>query len=66
VRNLLSELGKCGYRGHLLLRIGGFPNVEKGGLKICHVPYAFKVAALLEARNLGFEEIFGWILLYIP
>lgn len=56
-RNLLSELAKCGYRGHVLLRIGGFPNVANGGLKICHVPYAFKVAALLEAQQLGYEEI---------
>lgn len=56
-RNLLSELEQCGYRGHVLLRIGGFPNVANGGLKICHVPYAFKVAALLEAQQLGYEEI---------
>jgi len=56
-RNLLKELEKCGYSGHVLLRIGGFPDLENGGLKICHVPYAFKVAALREAQRLGYEEI---------
>ena len=56
-RNLLSELRKCGYRGHVLLRIGGFPNISNGGLKICHVPYAFKIAALQEAERYGYEQI---------
>jgi len=57
---LLSEIEDCGYSGHVLLRIGGFPNTPFGGLKICHVPYAFKVAALQEAKELGFKEIL-WI-----
>lgn len=56
-RNILHELQRCGYSGHVLLRIGGFPNLEDGGLKICHVPYAFKVAFLKEAKRLGYDEI---------
>lgn len=59
-RKLLAELGRCGYSGHVLLRIGGFPNLPNGGLKICHVPYAFKVAFLKEAQLLGYKEIL-WI-----
>lgn len=59
-RKLLSEIENCGYSGHVLLRIGGFPNTPFGGLKICHIPYAFKVAALQEAKQLGFKEIL-WI-----
>lgn len=54
---LLAELEQCGYSGHVLLRIGGFPNLENGGLKVCHVPYSFKVAFLLEAQLLGYSEI---------
>ncbi len=56
-RRLLAELEACGYSGHVLLRIGGFPNLENGGLKICYVPYAFKVAFLQEAQQLGYSEI---------
>ncbi len=57
---VLKELKDCGYSGHVLVRIGGFPNTENGGLKICHVPYAFKVAFLQEAKNLGYKEVL-WI-----
>lgn len=60
VRTLLSELQLCGYAGHVLLRIGGFPNMQNGGLKLCHVPYAFKAAALREAQMLGYKEVL-WI-----
>lgn len=56
-RRLLAELEKIGYSGHVLLRIGGFPNLENGGLKICHIPYAFKIAFLLEAQRLGYGEV---------
>ena len=56
-RKLLWEIGQSGYSGHVLLRIGGFPNTQFGGLNICHVPYAFKVAFLQEAKHLGFTEV---------
>jgi hypothetical protein len=56
-RRLLREIENSGYNGHVLLRIGGFPNTESGGLKICHVPYAFKVAFLQEARELGYKKV---------
>ena len=56
-RQILRELKQNGYSGDVLLRIGGFPNTQSGGLKLCHVPYAFKIAFLQEARSLGYEEI---------
>lgn len=59
-RKTLAELSRSGYSGHVLLRIGGFPNLPNGGLKLCHVPYAFKVAFLKEAQLLGYKEIL-WI-----
>lgn len=60
VRKLLKEIEQSGYCGHVLVRIGGFPNVAHGGLKICHVPYAFKVAFFREAELLGYKNIL-WI-----
>lgn len=56
-RQLLEEIENSGYSGHVLLRIGGFPNISNGGLKICHVPYSFKVAFLQEARLFGFKKV---------
>lgn len=57
VRRALNDLNKCGYSGDVLIRIGGFPNLNFGGLKLCHVPYAFKVAFLYEAYLLGYSHI---------
>lgn len=57
VRRLLLEIEESGYRGHLLLRIGGFPNTPNGGLRIAHIPYAFKVAFLKEAQLLGYTQV---------
>ncbi|HSX12793.1 MAG TPA: hypothetical protein VLE96_00010 [Chlamydiales bacterium] len=56
----LTELMLCGYSGHVLLRIGAFPNIANGGIHLCHIPYAFKVAFLKEAEHLGFKEVL-WI-----
>lgn len=59
-RKLVQELERIGYSGHALIRIGGFPNLEQGGLKLAHIPYAFKVAFFQEAKALGYKEIL-WI-----
>ncbi len=56
-REALANLKACGYQGDVLLRIGGFPNVEHGGLKLCHVPYSFKAAFLKEAELLGYQHV---------
>ena len=56
-RTILEEIKQSGYSGHVLLRIGGFPNTPNGGLRLCHIPYAFKVAFLQEARLLGYKEL---------
>lgn len=56
-RDLLKELKNVGYSGHVLLRIGGFPNIEHGGLKLCHIPYAFKLSFFNEAKRLHFKEV---------
>lgn len=59
-RELLKEIEQSGYSGHVLLRIGGFPNTERGGLKLCHIPYAFKISMFREAQALGYHEVV-WI-----
>ncbi len=59
-RNIIKELSLVGYSGHVLMRIGGFPNLSQGSLKYCYVPYAFKVAFFQEARSLGYKEIL-WV-----
>lgn len=59
-RKVLEEISQCGFKGHVLMRIGGFPNTAHGGLKICHVPFAFKASFLKEAQLLGYKEIL-WI-----
>ena len=56
VRRLLAELDQIGYSGDVLVHIGGFPNMSHGGLKLCFVPYAFKVAFFKEAQHLGYEQ----------
>ena len=60
VKLMASELKKCGYKGHILLRIGGYPNMQNEGLKLAHIPYSRQIASLLELRSLGYTEIL-WI-----
>ncbi|OGN64302.1 MAG: hypothetical protein A3E80_05590 [Chlamydiae bacterium RIFCSPHIGHO2_12_FULL_49_9] len=60
VRKVLQELKEADYSGDVLMRIGGFPNLENGSLKISYVPYSFKVAFLQEAKNKGYKEVL-WI-----
>jgi hypothetical protein len=57
VREALQNLEERGYQGDVLVRMGGFPNTEHGGLKLCHIPYAFKAAFLKEAQLLGYREV---------
>lgn len=57
-RNAIRELERIGYSGHVLLRIGGFPGLNRGTLMYSYVPYAFKVAFFQEARELGYREVF--------
>jgi hypothetical protein len=57
---LIRELEEAGYRGHVLYRIGGYPLLNRGGIRFVHVPYSFKVLALLEAFYLGYNQAL-WI-----
>ncbi len=55
--HLLSELKSSGYSGHVLLRVGGYPNMQDDGIKLCHIPYSWKVAFIKEAQTLGYQSI---------
>ncbi len=57
MREVIRDLETEGYKGHVLFRIGGYPFIEQGGLRLAHVPYSFKVLSLIEASNLGYENI---------
>ncbi len=55
--NIIEDLKTNGYRGHVLCRLGGFPLVERGGIRLVHVPYSFKLLSILEASLLGYENV---------
>ena len=51
----IDTLKQLGYKGDILLRVGGYPMEKYGGIRFCHIPYSFKLLALLEASKLGYE-----------
>jgi hypothetical protein len=57
VDRLVRKLQMTDYEGHILYRIGGWPNCEEGDLRLAHVPYAFKVCFFREARRLGYKRV---------
>ncbi|MBS0620572.1 MAG: hypothetical protein JSS61_03830 [Verrucomicrobia bacterium] len=56
MEKLLEEIRQSGFQGDVIVRRGGFPNTAHGGLKLCHIPYAFKAAYLCEAKALGYKN----------
>ena len=57
VKRMIERLKESKFRGHFLYRIGGWPDVEGGSLKLIHVPYAFKVCMFKEAKRLGYKRV---------
>ncbi|MDR3623617.1 MAG: hypothetical protein P4L16_00550 [Chlamydiales bacterium] len=53
---LIETLKVQKFDGHIIYRIGGWPNTEEGCLELFDVPYAFKICALLEAKRMGYEQ----------
>lgn len=56
LKRLVNFVKNSDFRGHILYRIGGWPNLEEGSLALAHVPYAFKVSFFKEARAKGFKR----------
>ena len=57
LRRLEKTIANSDFRGHVLYRIGGWPNEEGGDLVLCHVPYAFKACFFKEAQRLGYKRV---------
>ena len=53
---LVEEIKKSDFIGHIVYRIGGWPNAEGGDLTLAHIPYSFKVCAFKEAYRLGYKR----------
>ncbi|HSX11899.1 MAG TPA: hypothetical protein VLF61_00210 [Rhabdochlamydiaceae bacterium] len=56
LKHLIDHIVKSDYRGHILYRIGGWPNCEAGDFSLAGVPYAFKVCFFKEAERLGYKR----------
>ena len=56
LKKLVDFVAKSDFKGHILYRVGGWPNVEEGDLKLAHVPYAFKPCFFKEAKRLGYKR----------
>ncbi len=56
LRRLVNFVKNSDFRGHILYRIGGWPNIEGGSLALAHVPYAFKASFFKEAQEMGFKR----------
>lgn len=56
LKRLVEHIARSDYKGHILYRIGGFPNTEAGDFALAHVPYAFKVCFFREAQRLGYKR----------
>ncbi len=57
IPKMIEALKKSKFKGHFLYRIGGWPDVKGGSLKLIHVPYAFKVCMFKEAKSLGYKKV---------
>lgn len=58
VYSFIENLKEIGFDGHVLYRIGGYPDVEGQSLQYIDVPYGFKFCALREAAAFGYQNIF--------
>lgn len=56
LKRLVNFVKNSDFRGHILYRIGGWPDMQGGSLALAHVPYAFKVSFFKEAQAKGFKR----------
>jgi hypothetical protein len=56
LQTLVDRIKSSDFVGHIIYRIGGWPNVEDGDLRLAHIPYSFKVCAFKEAQRLGYKK----------
>lgn len=56
LNELINSLKTIGFNGHIIFRIGGWPDTEEGSLELFDVPYAFKIFSIMEAKRLGYKN----------
>ena len=56
LKRLLKLALESDFRGHVLYRLGGWPDAQGGSLALSHVPYSFKASFFQEAKRLGFKR----------
>jgi hypothetical protein len=54
---LIDYLKITNYKGHLIYRVGGWPDLKNGSLFYFNTPYAFKPFLFNEVKNLGYKKI---------
>src|SRR3990170_6482924 len=60
LKRLVEFIRKSDFKGHIIYRLGGWPDISGGSLTLAHVPYAFKVSFFKEVKSLGFKRAF-WL-----
>jgi len=56
MQRLLQHILASDFKGHVIYRLGGWPDAEGGSLSLAHVPYAFKACFFKEAQRLGYKR----------
>ncbi len=56
LHRLIQHLKESDFKGDILYKIGGWPNLEEGDLTLAPVGYAFKVCFFREAKRLGYQR----------
>lgn len=56
LKRLVEFAKNSDFKGHVIYRIGGWPDIAGGSLKLAHVPYAFKVSMFKEVKAMGFKR----------
>lgn len=57
LKRLLSHILNSDFKGHVLYRLGGWPDEKGGSLALAHVPYAFKPSFFKQAQREGFKRV---------
>lgn len=57
LKSSVESIQGSDFKGHIIYHIGGWPNCEEGDLDLVCTPYAFKIAALREAKRLGYQNV---------
>lgn len=65
-RRLLDWIINSDFKGHVLYRLGGWPDTEGGSLSLAHVPYGFKPAFFKEAQRMGFKKVLWLDVAVVP